>query len=279
MKSNCEIIIGVVYCYTNIINGKKYIGQTINESHRKSTFKSVNLNYAGVKIDNARRKYDINNFEYKVLSRKIYLNEVDARFDMDLLETYYISIFDSYYNGYNSTFGADKNVKGFKHSEETKLKIKNAMLGENNPFYGKHHSEEAKNKNRIAHKNRKPTEEARKKMSESRKGKKMSDETKQKLSMTKKMLYPKGETHYNFGRKLTDEQKRKISESKRGKRRIKSEKKIFQIDLQTGEIIKEWDSISQASKALGLNAPNIVNVCKGKYKHSGGFGWKYKLSI
>jgi|SRR6478609_2513625 len=35
---------------------------------------------------------------------------------------------------------------GYKHSEKAKLKISKAMKGENNPFYGKSHTEEFKNK-------------------------------------------------------------------------------------------------------------------------------------
>jgi hypothetical protein len=36
--------------------------------------------------------------------------------------------------------------KGKKHKEETKQKISKAMLGENNPFYGQHHTQYTKNK-------------------------------------------------------------------------------------------------------------------------------------
>lgn len=33
-------IMGVIYCYTNIINNKKYIGQTINPKTRHAAHKS-----------------------------------------------------------------------------------------------------------------------------------------------------------------------------------------------------------------------------------------------
>lgn len=271
------VVIGVIYCYINKINGKKYIGQTIEESKRRYRFKTCKR-YGGIKIDNARKKYGTSdNWEYKVLSKKQYLNEEDASFDLDLLETYYISKNQSYNNGYNSTYGADS-VRGMIVSEETKQKIRLATMGENNPFYGKHHTEETKEKLRLANTGKHPSEEARKKMSEQRKGRKVSEETRKKISDVRKLRYPKGETHYNYGRKLTDEQRQKISISKIGKRRKDLEKIILQIDLFTGEVIKEWESIAKAAKTLNLHTPNIVNVCQGKYKQSGGFKWEYKES-
>lgn len=273
-----KLITGVIYCYTNKINGKKYIGQTTDERKRKYRFKH-SQQYGGLKINNARNKYGTSdNWTYKVLIRKQYINEEDVSFDLDLLEMFYIDKFDSFNNGYNSTYGGDGS-KGLILSEETKKKIKNAMMGEKNPFWGRTHTEEAKEKNRIAHIGKTNSTETRLKISKSNKGKTMSDEARAKASETRKIKYPKGETHYNYGRKMTEEQKQKISKSKIGKRRKDLEQKIIQIDLQTGEIIKEWDSIIQAAKTLNLNSPNIINVCKGKYKQSGGFKWRYKESI
>ena len=43
--------------------------------------------------------------------------------------------------------------------------LSKSITGKNNPFYGKHHSEEARNKMSIAHKGIKHSEEARNKMS------------------------------------------------------------------------------------------------------------------
>jgi len=57
---------------------------------------------------------------------------------------------------------------------------------ENNPFYGKHHTEEANEKNRQAHlgKTHKTSEETKAKISNSLKGHKISEETKRKISAT-----------------------------------------------------------------------------------------------
>lgn len=55
----------------------------------------------------------------------------------------------------------------------------------------------------------------------------------------------------------------------------KKAKSILQYNMD-GILIKEWDSISLASKELNLCGGNIVNCLKGLYKHTGGYIWKYK---
>lgn len=72
-------------------------------------------------------------------------------------------------------------------SDDVKNKMSEAKKGENNPMYGKHHTDEARGKMSEVHKG-KPTwskgkhlsEEAKKKMREAHKN--MSEETKKKLS-------------------------------------------------------------------------------------------------
>ena len=52
-------------------------------------------------------------------------------------------------------------------------------------------------------------------------------------------------------------------------------KKVIQINKDTKEIIKIYNSIIEASKELKINYSSIVNCCKGRYKTSGGYIWKY----
>ena len=46
---------GFIYKYQSP-SGKVYIGQTINEEYRRKKFLNIKKNYAGINIDNARKK-------------------------------------------------------------------------------------------------------------------------------------------------------------------------------------------------------------------------------
>lgn len=59
-------------------------------------------------------------------------------------------------------------------------------------------------------------------------------------------------------------------------------KPIQQIDINTGEIVAEYPSLTDAVKATGFNGGNISLSTKGKYlgKYNTykGFGWRYKTA-
>lgn len=50
-------------------------------------------------------------------------------------------------------------------------------------------------------------------------------------------------------------------------------KTVLQYDIQ-GNLIKEWNSITEATNQLKIN--NISACCAGKLKTVGGYKWKYK---
>lgn len=75
--------------------------------------------------------------------------------------------------------------------------------------------------------------------------------------------------------------KGKIS-SLRGKTRIYKGRKspytgkpIIQYDMQDN-IVKEWNNAAEASKYLNINESFITKTCRGLYKSTKGFKWKYK---
>lgn len=60
---------------------------------------------------------------------------------------------------------------------------------------------------------------------------------------------------------------------KKGER---NKKPVLQIDINTGEIIKEWASAADIKNELGYSNTSILNCCKGKYKTSYNYIWRYK---
>lgn len=88
---------GKIYCAHCIFTGKKYIGQTIKNylQLRINEHYSDCINY-NHKFANALKKYGRDGFIWGVVEETDKLNE---------REVYWIEYYDSYGNGYNSTFG------------------------------------------------------------------------------------------------------------------------------------------------------------------------------
>jgi group I intron endonuclease len=146
---------GYIYCISNKINNKKYIGQTIEKdiyerwkSHLK---KSSNCRY----LKHAFQKYGKDNFNFEIIC-------ICFDNDCDKYEEEYMKKFNTIVpNGYNLREAGNYG----HHNEETKKKIGksislyysrlsneqkqiifNKKRGENNPNYGKKMSPEIKEK-------------------------------------------------------------------------------------------------------------------------------------
>lgn len=107
-------MIGYIYKITNKLNGKIYIGQTIQKVTERwnahcRTPKSKGE--ADMHIKRALMKYGRENFTFEVI-------EECGEELLDEREVYYISYYDSYNNGYNSTKGGKKGGKRPKLTEE-----------------------------------------------------------------------------------------------------------------------------------------------------------------
>lgn len=126
------MIIGIIYKYTSP-SGKSYIGQTTNEVLRRKNWFDSKYHYAGRKIDRARNKYGRNKFSYEVLVKNSYSSREIAVEDLNRLEIYYIGLYDSYLNGYNSTIGG-YGVVGLKLTPEQIEKVRKANLGKTIPI-------------------------------------------------------------------------------------------------------------------------------------------------
>ena len=108
-----------IYCNKNKINGKLYIGQALNFKRRYLNFLNINHRYAGQVIENARKKYGVDNFEYSILTHC----PVD---ELNYWESFYVERLNTTTpHGYNMTSGGDTvytSTKEFKEKQTKKLK-------------------------------------------------------------------------------------------------------------------------------------------------------------
>ena len=171
---------GYIYVTTNKINGKIYVGK-----NKSSIFNPKYLG-SGKLINRAIEKYGYENFETNLICECYSKEELNAK------EKFYIQELDSLYTsgkGYNISTGGDGgptilNTRMMNDGEHLKfvsvdevdnylkngwklgptsrikqnfnlsLKNRRSYSGENNPFYNKHHSENAKKLIGLASKGR-----------------------------------------------------------------------------------------------------------------------------
>lgn len=133
---------GCLYCHTNIVDGKKYWGQTTkkNPKYRWNNGKGYTKS---IFFYHAIQKYGWHNFQHDIVGYFLTKQELDDA------ETYWIKATRSSEPeyGYNLMSGGSIG----KHSEETKIKISNALIG-NDYNLGNKHTSLTKEKMSKAHK-------------------------------------------------------------------------------------------------------------------------------
>lgn len=166
-----------IYCIENIANNKKYIGQAydINNRWRKHKYDLNNKSHYNDHLQKAWNKYGQDNFNFYVLE----YCEIES---LDEKEKYYIDLYNVINRkyGYNNKTGGQNG--GSRYSEESRIKMsevqkkicedkeriavlrenslktwaddeyKKSRSGENHPMYGKHLSEEHRQKISTANK-------------------------------------------------------------------------------------------------------------------------------
>lgn len=271
-----------IYMILNTINGKIYIGKSINIERRWKEELNGQLN---AHIRRSMDKYGIANFKFSVIL------ECEAE-ELDEKEKFYIDFYNSHHRdfGYNKTLGGE----GGQWSEQTKKKVSKMRMGEGNPFYGKRHSEKTKAK-----------------ISEGRTGEKHwhyggtnSLHTRKLQSETKQgALNPMAKTVFQYDLQgvlinsfpcVMDASKATgigysaikncaNNESKTAggysweygefvQRKFKHKYSKNVLCIETGEI---FSSLTEAAKNKNMTASQIKKVCDGDAKHTRGLHFSY----
>ena len=94
----------------------------MNERKCRSDFLCITTQYSGPKIENVRKKYGPENFQYEVLFTIESLDQKEVRDILNSKEKEYIILFDSINHGYNiDEGGVVKDIYANRvESEETK---------------------------------------------------------------------------------------------------------------------------------------------------------------
>lgn len=191
-----------IYGICNTVNGKWYIGQSIDIEKRKYNhfFKLRRGDHFNPHFQRAFIQCGEDNFEFHIL-------EETSEDMLDVRERAWIN----YYQSFNMQYGYNLNKGGHQnhhHSKKTCQKISDKQMGRISTMKGKKRppfSEEWKKNMSISHKGKSFSDETRKNMSIARTGEKHSEEWNRNISESHK------------GKKLSEEHKKNLSEAKKGK--------------------------------------------------------------
>lgn len=221
-----------IYKITNSVNGKVYIGQTVNAKARWSRHKS-NAKYFSKNrnehLTNAMIKYGVDNFTFEVIDQIDTLEQAD-RLEIDLIKQYDLT---------NPEFGYNKSPGGQGKrpmSEETRKKLSASLKGRKSPMKGKHLSNETKKKISNANIG-----------NQYRVGARVSDDTKRMLS------------EINTGKSQSQETCEKRSQSMLGKN-AGEKNGMYGKRGARGKFTKEQaDDIRKEYKETGMSMLKIAN--------------------
>lgn len=261
--SNLENTYGYVYLTKCILSDKLYIGKHSHSEFDKSYYGSGKI------MEDLKASLTKRGILHKNAFKTHVLCWASNKDELNQLEKYYISLFNAVddTNFYNISAGGD----GFTSED---------VMGENNPFYGRTHSEYSKNlqsehnfmKNKTGYKHplfgthtseyqKQRTREANTGRIPWNKGIKCSDECKQKISesLVGKLA---GDKNYFYGKHFYGSSNpRAIS--------------VVQLTM-SNEFVREYSYLKETTKYGFAKPEEVSRCCKGLRSEYKGYKWVYK---
>lgn len=265
INSKKEFDFSCIYLWTNLVNNKKYVGQTQCFYARMSQYKKGFFNNY---MKNSIEKYGVDNFEIIVLEKDIPFDKLDER------EQYYLDYYESYNldKGYNICQFAST-TRGRKMSKEQR---------EEHSRYMKEYFKNPKNKENHSGKNhplygKKQTKEQREKHSQYMKEKWQDEEYRQYwhniMSGENNSMYGVSLVPYNKGIPCSQETKDKISVTRK-KNLTKEHYDFLRKKILCIELDKTFDSMTDAAKFCDVTLNAISVACHNEKRTCHKYHWK-----
>lgn len=219
-----------IYSHTNLINGKKYIGQTKYRDDPQRRW-HYGYGYQGCEVFNkAIQKYGWDNFEHEILLDGLTREEANL-YEESYIKLYHTCVMDENCWGYNLTYGGNNRL--ISDATREKMRRISTELWK---------SDEYRVKACRGRLGRKASPETREKLSASLKGRIITEEHRRKLSERK------------MGKPFSDEHKKHLSENSSHSKKVRC--------LETGET---FNSCKEAALAMNMgesSRTHISRVCK-----------------
>lgn len=256
-----------IYCIENLVNGKKYFGQSIDMNYRlyKHKYLLKNNKHSNEHLQNAYNTYGYDNFKFYIVEKC----EIDL---LDERECYYIALYNTCDRecGYNIEPGGNKNKT---LSNETREKLRIVNLGKVMPEHVKIKISES-NKGKVM------SEEQRQFLRDLHTDTHLSDETKVKIglaskreNLSEKTLEKMRKSHLKEN--LSEETLQKMSDSHIGFRHTDETKEKIRFAMQNREFSDEWKFKISESKQISVYCPQLDEAfssgkeAESKYKSYG----------
>lgn len=268
-----------VYIHTNKVNNKVYIGITHEHPEdrwghngAKYLLKNKDGIYKQPVFANAINKYTWDGFNHIIFAENVSSKEA-KRMEVGLIALYKANVcrWGDLACGYNMTDGGDGTC-GTKLSEYTRKKHSKTITGDGNSFYGKKHS--ADTKQLISEIRSIPVVQLDcdgnlvAEYKSAKDAARRSGITAGNIGMCcKKKNKTAGGFVWRYKNEYDKEEQIHVLHTRRNR-------PVMQFDIN-GELICEFDNISLAEEATGVNRVSISACCRRKATTAGGFVWKY----